>query len=230
MKPFRETIALLAISLASVAHAGTPTPKGLNAPVEQTPAETDKTEALATASSPELGSGRWGLGPSLVGLYMGKHIVAGALVNNIWSYAGWGGKDVNVMTLQPFFNYNFPGGWYLTTSPIITRTGSLHRATCGRCPSTAASAKSSTRASCLSTSPCRPSTTSPRLATTPTGRSACNASSSFRNELNRRKPREQKRTAMPSVPPAQNPMHPLLNKASSLTETPIESRSEKQNL
>ena len=24
------------------------------------------------------------------------------------------------MTLQPFFNYNFPGGWYLTTSPIIT--------------------------------------------------------------------------------------------------------------
>jgi hypothetical protein len=61
-----------------------------------------------TASSPELGSGKWGLGPSLVGLYMGKHIVAGALVNNIWSYAGWGGKDVNVMTLQPFFNYNFP--------------------------------------------------------------------------------------------------------------------------
>ena len=73
-----------------------------------------------TASSSELGSGKWGLGPSLVGLYMGKHIVAGALVNNIWSYAGWSGKDVNVMTLQPFFNYNFPGGWYLTTSPIIT--------------------------------------------------------------------------------------------------------------
>jgi hypothetical protein len=37
-----------------------------------------------TASSPELGSGKWGLGPSLVGLYMGKHIVVGALVNNIW--------------------------------------------------------------------------------------------------------------------------------------------------
>ena len=73
-----------------------------------------------TASSSELGSGKWGIGPSLVGLYMGKHIVAGALVNNIWSFAGWGGKNVNSMTLQPFFNYNFPGGWYLTTSPIIT--------------------------------------------------------------------------------------------------------------
>ena len=73
-----------------------------------------------TASSSELGSGQWGLGPSIVGLYMGKHIVAGALFNNIWSYAGWGAREVNAMTLQPFFNYNFPGGWYLTTSPIIT--------------------------------------------------------------------------------------------------------------
>ena len=24
------------------------------------------------------------------------------------------------MTLQSFVNYNFPGGWYLTSSPIIT--------------------------------------------------------------------------------------------------------------
>jgi hypothetical protein len=73
-----------------------------------------------TASSPELGSGQWGIGPSLVGLYMGKHIVAGALINNIWSVGGWSDKTVNFMTLQPFFNYNFKGGWYLTTSPIIT--------------------------------------------------------------------------------------------------------------
>ena len=73
-----------------------------------------------TASSPELGSGQWGIGPSLVGLYMGKDIVAGALINNIWSVGGWSDKTVNFMTLQPFFNYNFKGGWYLTTSPIIT--------------------------------------------------------------------------------------------------------------
>ena len=51
---------------------------------------------------------------------MGKKIVAGALLNNIWSFAGWGEKPVNAMTLQPFVNYNFPGGWYLTFSPIIT--------------------------------------------------------------------------------------------------------------
>jgi hypothetical protein len=51
---------------------------------------------------------------------MGKHIVAGALVNNIWSVGGWSDKTVNLMTLQPFFNYNFSQGWYLTTSPILT--------------------------------------------------------------------------------------------------------------
>ncbi len=73
-----------------------------------------------TASSPQLGGGKWGLGPSVVALYIEKQIVAGALVSNVWSYAGWGDRDINSMTLQPFFNYNLPRGWYLTTSPIIT--------------------------------------------------------------------------------------------------------------
>jgi len=47
--------------------------------------------------------------------------VLGVLVNNVWSVAGKSNRDsVNAMTLQPFVNYNFPGGWYLTSSPIIT--------------------------------------------------------------------------------------------------------------
>ena len=75
---------------------------------------------LPTASAPGLGSGKWGVGPSVVGLYMGKEIVAGALVSNIWSFAGWGHNNINSMTFQPFFNYNFSHGWYLTTSPIMT--------------------------------------------------------------------------------------------------------------
>jgi hypothetical protein len=37
-----------------------------------------------------------------VGLYAGNKIVAGALLNNIWYFAGWGDKPVNAMTLQPF--------------------------------------------------------------------------------------------------------------------------------
>jgi hypothetical protein len=39
-----------------------------------------------TASSADLGDGKWGLGPSIVALYMRKSIVAGALINNIWSF------------------------------------------------------------------------------------------------------------------------------------------------
>jgi hypothetical protein len=27
---------------------------------------------------------------------------------------------VSALTIQPFFNYNFDRGWYVTTSPVIT--------------------------------------------------------------------------------------------------------------
>ena len=47
--------------------------------------------------------------------------VVGALANNIWSIGEDNGRtDVDLLTIQPFINYNFPGGWYLTSSPIIT--------------------------------------------------------------------------------------------------------------
>ena len=47
--------------------------------------------------------------------------VLGALVQNIWSFAGPSGDpDVNKFTFQYFVNYNLDDGWYLTTSPTIT--------------------------------------------------------------------------------------------------------------
>jgi hypothetical protein len=47
--------------------------------------------------------------------------VLGALINNIWSFAGDSDRpDVNQMLIQPFVNYNLPEAWYLTTAPIIT--------------------------------------------------------------------------------------------------------------
>jgi hypothetical protein len=47
--------------------------------------------------------------------------VFGALINNVWSFAGDDTRpDVNQMLIQPFLNYNLPAGWYLTASPIIT--------------------------------------------------------------------------------------------------------------
>jgi hypothetical protein len=44
-----------------------------------------------------------------------------ALFNNIWSLSSdkQGGRYNNFL-LQPFVNYNLPGGWYLTSSPILT--------------------------------------------------------------------------------------------------------------
>jgi hypothetical protein len=77
--------------------------------------------SLPTATDDRLGSEKWSAGPSLVALLLTKQVVTGFLVNNLWSFAGDDNRaDVNAMTLQPFFNYNLPEGWYLTTSPIIT--------------------------------------------------------------------------------------------------------------
>lgn len=76
---------------------------------------------LPTATDDDLGSGKWGAGPSAVGLIMDGPWVYGALVNNIWSFAGDSSrKDVNQMTLQPFVNYNFKDGWYASSSPLVT--------------------------------------------------------------------------------------------------------------
>ena len=66
------------------------------------------------------GSGKWGLGPSIVALAMPDKWVIGGLINNIWSIAGDENRaNVNFLTFQPFINYNFPD-FYLTFSPIIT--------------------------------------------------------------------------------------------------------------
>jgi hypothetical protein len=78
------------------------------------------TMTLPTATDRNLGAGKFSLGPAGVVLTMQGHWVFGALMNNQWSVAGWGDKNVNAMLLQPFVNYNLPDGWYLTTAPIIT--------------------------------------------------------------------------------------------------------------
>jgi len=47
--------------------------------------------------------------------------VYGVLVNNIWSLSSnKQGGSYNNGLIQPFVNYNFKGGAYFTTSPIIT--------------------------------------------------------------------------------------------------------------
>jgi hypothetical protein len=74
-----------------------------------------------TATDDALGQGKWAAGPTFVGLMMDGPWVYGALVNQVWSFAGQSDREyVNQMLIQPFVNYNLPEGWYLTFSPIIT--------------------------------------------------------------------------------------------------------------
>ena len=75
---------------------------------------------IPTSTDPRLGPGEWGLGPSVVGLTMPGNWVIGGIANNIWSIGEEPGNEVNLMTVQPFVNYNLADGWFLTSSPIIT--------------------------------------------------------------------------------------------------------------
>src|SRR6201997_4942516 len=76
---------------------------------------------IPTATNDILGQGKLSLGPSFVALAQPGHWTVGALINNVWSVAGSGGRpDVNQMLLQYFINYNMKKGWYLTVQPILT--------------------------------------------------------------------------------------------------------------
>ena len=80
-------------------------------PIAQLPTHNDKV----------LGNDRWGLGPSAVVLRIQGHWVYGALANNVWSVSSsHSDPSYNKFLLQPFINYNFPGGLYLSSAPIIT--------------------------------------------------------------------------------------------------------------
>ena len=78
---------------------------------------------LPTNSTAELGNKNWGMGASFVVLHLdhGDPWVYGVLVNNIWSLTSdkQGGSYSNGL-IQPFVNYNFLEGFYLTSAPIWT--------------------------------------------------------------------------------------------------------------
>jgi len=78
--------------------------------VAQAPTITDK----------NLGSNIWGGGPTAVALTMQGPWVIGALANNIWSAGGSGQNRYNILTVQPFINYNFGHGTSIGFSPLIT--------------------------------------------------------------------------------------------------------------
>ncbi len=75
---------------------------------------------LPTATDESLGNEKWAAGISGILLAQPGRWVYGGVVSNVWSFAGSGDKDTNLLTLQYFVNYNFDGGWYALTSPIMT--------------------------------------------------------------------------------------------------------------
>ena len=76
---------------------------------------------LDTGTEEVTATRKWAAGPSAVALTMQGPWVVGALIRQIWSFAGNSDRqDLSQFLLQPILNYNLSDGWYLTSSPIIT--------------------------------------------------------------------------------------------------------------
>jgi len=79
---------------------------------------------LPTVTSQTVGSSVWGVGPTAVVVHTSEHVVAGLLVNQVWSLGGVesgpGGKRYAQFLAEPFANYNFGHGWFVSSAPIIT--------------------------------------------------------------------------------------------------------------
>ncbi|HTV66569.1 MAG TPA: hypothetical protein VMD98_13250 [Bryocella sp.] len=78
---------------------------------------------LPTITDKFLGSNVWGAGPAVVAVRTAPPWVYGLLINNLFSLggtAGRGGTSYSVMTINPFVNYNFGGGWFVGAVPIVT--------------------------------------------------------------------------------------------------------------
>ncbi|MCE0524209.1 MAG: hypothetical protein LV480_14985 [Methylacidiphilales bacterium] len=88
------------------------------------------TLTLPTGTDETLTNGKWSAGPCGGLVISQDHFVIGLLVNNQWSYAGWGKKPYNQLSLQPSISYALFDGWYLTYSPTMTanwQAGSSNR-------------------------------------------------------------------------------------------------------
>ena len=61
-----------------------------------------------TATRDELGTGKWGAGPTFAVLQQGEHWTFGVLANQIWSFAGDRHRElVNTALVDPFISYTW---------------------------------------------------------------------------------------------------------------------------
>lgn len=68
-----------------------------------------------------LGSGKWSAGPAVSAVAVLGSWIGGVSFNQLWSFTTYNDRpNVSQMAVQPFINFNFPGAWYITSSPFIT--------------------------------------------------------------------------------------------------------------
>jgi hypothetical protein len=78
------------------------------------------TVSLPTATERELGSGRIGLGPIAAVVTQPQPLTLGVLAAQTWSIAGASDRpDINRLALLVIGVFQFAGGWYVRTSPVI---------------------------------------------------------------------------------------------------------------
>ena len=86
---------------------------------------------LPTHTDELLGNENWAAGPAVVLLSMPGHWVFGGVISQIWDFASSGNdgsdEDISLLVFQPFVNYNYAGGWYVSTAPVITANWKAER-------------------------------------------------------------------------------------------------------
>jgi hypothetical protein len=76
--------------------------------------------SFPTATEKPLGFDKWGIGPTIEGLFKTGRWVIGGRIDNLWFVIGDARKpDAVILTIQPYINYILSDGWYLTSSPVI---------------------------------------------------------------------------------------------------------------
>ena len=79
------------------------------------------TFSFPTATATPFETGTWAAGPAFVVVKMTGPFVLGGLLTQLWPLSDEAGDpETDLLTVQPFVNYNFGQGWALAFAPIMT--------------------------------------------------------------------------------------------------------------
>ena len=79
------------------------------------------TFSFPTATASPFETGTWAAGPAVVLVKSTGPFVLGGLLSQLWPLSDAGGApETNLLTLQPFVNFNFGHGWAMSFAPVMT--------------------------------------------------------------------------------------------------------------